>query len=154
MRLNHGYTIWQDRDMEFERMTLSSVPLLTVLLALFAYWQMPQVDGFDYFKLVQQWPVPSCNTGKFSCPTPIKRDFTIHGLWPASSCGLDPTQCKPSVITKQQVPYTLLQQNYISTFSYFNSHVQFPITTYICYNTAWTPRTQSGGQLATTCRPN
>ncbi|XP_038686756.1 ribonuclease 1-like [Tripterygium wilfordii] len=39
--------------------------------------------SYDFLILSWLWPKAHCNTGERRCETPIRPDFSLHGLWPA-----------------------------------------------------------------------
>ena len=65
------------------------------------------VNGqFEYFQMVQQWPLATC-TGA-SCLNPPSNKFTIHGLWPSNFSNAI-LVCKGSTFNSTNtVPYTTI----------------------------------------------
>ncbi|KAL0912528.1 hypothetical protein M5K25_018506 [Dendrobium thyrsiflorum] len=74
--------------------------LIIFLFALPSFSSVLQVQGFDFFYFVLQWPGSFCDTGKQSCCYPNSgkpaSDFLIHGLWPNNNDGSFPLNCDPN----------------------------------------------------------
>ncbi|CAL9053938.1 unnamed protein product [Musa banksii] len=76
-------------------MTPLVLPFLLVFstIAFLLVFSTTAASNYDYFHLVLQWPGSFCNVNR-CCPMSTgypKKNFTIHGLWPAFRNGIIPS---------------------------------------------------------------
>nr|ABU92568.1 S40-RNase [Pyrus ussuriensis]WKY18620.1 S40a-RNase [Pyrus calleryana] len=58
--------------------------------------------GHDYFQFTQQYQLAVCNSNRAPCKDPPDKLFTVHGLWPSSMVGPDPSNCSIRNIRKRE----------------------------------------------------